>query len=244
MIVRLDIPPGQDNPSGREEILRRGLPVARRGEAIVVAGEVAGPPGLVVFDLDGTLSACEFVDAIAVRRGLGHLTRELTARAMNGEMDFSDSYTRRLEILAGTPLELVESVIRELTLAPGAAETITALKSAGVPTAIITGGYARPARAIKERLGVDFLCATELEEQGGCMTGRLAGPLLDEWGKAAALGELCAHLGIEPARAVAVGDGANDLKMLATAGLAVLYTSLPADERPALRMDLVLDFLL
>lgn len=215
--------------------LREYLPLAREGGAVVVVGEMAVTPRVVVFDLDATLIACEFVDELAARRGVAHLTRELTARAMKGGMDFRESYLRRIELLRGMPVGEIERLIEELPLAPGAERAIAALKAKGVRTAIITGGYARLGRAIQRRLGIDALYATELEERDGCLTGRLAGhltgslagDLLDGEGKVAALGDFCAQCGLTPRDAVAVGDGANDLKMLAAAGLAVLYTSAP-----------------
>ena len=226
MILHLDI--SSHDPAEREKVLREHLLCVREKGLTVVLGEAPKPVKACVFDLDATLIPCEFIDTLAARRGLEHLTRPLTARAMNGEMDFRESYTHRLEILKGTPVAEIESLIAEIPLAPGAEETIRTLKGRGIRTAIITGGYARPGRAIQSRLGIDALYATELEEADGYLTGRTAGDLLDEEGKVAALKDFCTLCGCTPCEAVAVGDGANDIKMLASAGLAILYTSLPS----------------
>ncbi len=241
MILRPDNYP--DDPRLREKLLREALGAVREGGAVVVlARSGAPPPRGVVFDLDATLLACEFVDRLAVHLGLGHLTRPLTEMAMSGAMDFRTSYLRRMEMLGGVGVDEIERLIDTLPLAPGAARTISALRRAGIPTAIVTGGYARVGRAIQRRLGIDALYATEIEERDGVMTGRAAGPLLDEDGKVEALAAFCSARGFDPAGVMAVGDGANDLKMLARAGTAVLYTSTPAAASAVLPLDSILEW--
>lgn len=221
MFLHLKTPP-------TEALLRQYLPTVRNGGEIIAVGSLSAPPRVAVFDLDATLIPCEFIDELAARRGAVHLTREQTRLAMSGETDFRSSFTRRLAVLRGTPVIETEHLIAAIPLAPGAVETVSALRAAGCRTAIITGGYARLGRAIQRRLGVDALYATELEESGGLLTGGVNGRLLDEEGKADALRDFCRKCGKTPRDAVAVGDGANDLKMLSAAGLAVLYTSMPA----------------
>jgi phosphoserine phosphatase len=240
MILRLDTT--DHDQVRREQLLREALPLVREGGATVVMENVdAPPPRVAVFDLDATLIPCEFVDLLAARRGVEHLTRELTALAMSGEMDFRTSYLRRMEILGGTPVTLVEELIETLPLAPGAAEAMVMLRAAGIRTAIITGGYARLARAIGQRLGVDAVWATELEECDGRLTGRTAGPLLDEEGQVEALVSFCAADGLSPLSALAVGDGANDLKMLSHAGRAILYTSVMRTSQETMPLDRILE---
>ena len=235
MILRLKTYP-------TETLLGQHLSLAREGATVVAIGEISMPPRVAVFDLDATLIPCEFIDVVAVHRGLAHLTRPLTVHAMSGKIDFRSSYLRRLEILRGTPIAEIESLIAGLPLAPGAARTISALQDAGCRTAIITGGYARLGRAIQKRLGIDALYATELEECDGRLTGRPVSRLLDEDGKAEAFWDFCTLNDCTPRDAVAVGDGANDLKMLAAAGLAILYTSLPAPGRTTpLSIDTILE---
>lgn len=190
------------------------------------------PPQAVLFDLDATLMACEFLDTLAGAVGLGDATHALTRAAMEGRMEFAASYRERLCLLAGTPVDRIEALIDRLPLAPGAAELIAALRRRGIRTAIVTGGYARVARAIQQRLEIDRCYATELEERDGRLTGRLAGPLLDAAAKVSALDDLCTRFGVRRAQCVAVGDGANDLPLLAAAGWGVLYTACPDHGRP------------
>jgi phosphoserine phosphatase len=246
MIVRSECV--QYDPARREETLREALGRVRQGgEAVVLRSAGNATPRVAVFDLDATLIRCEFVDMVARRRGVAHLTRELTARAMAGEVDFRDSFLRRLEILAGTPVALVDELIGEIVetaLAPGATRAIARLREAGIHTAIVTGGSARLGRAIQRRLGMDALYATPLEERDGRLTGRIAGRLLDRMEKVRALESFCAGYGLVPRDAIAVGDGANDLKMLAMAGCAVLYTSAVVPPREVCPLDALLDFAL
>ncbi len=241
MILRPDSYP--DDPAHREAFLRESLGAVREGGAVAVIARSGGePPRGVVFDLDATLLACEFVDTLADHLGLAHLTRPLTRGAMSGTIDFRSSYLRRMEMLGGVTTDQIDRLTDTLPMAPGAARTITALRRAGIPTAIITGGYARVGRAIQRRLGIDALYATEIEERHGVMTGRAVGPLMDEQGKVEALGRFCAARGLDPAEVMAVGDGANDLKMLARAGTAVLYTSCPAAGGPVEPLDVILEW--
>jgi len=153
--------------------------------------------------------------------------RRLTAEAMDGKADFRTSYARRLKLLEGTPLAVVCKVIERLPLAPGARELVDELKRRRIPTAIITGGYRRAGEAVRSRLGIDALYATELEERGEALTGELASELLDEQGKRTALEAFARRCGLAPQEIAVVGDGANDLKMLARAGTSVLYDACP-----------------
>jgi len=213
------------DPAERESVLRGHLRTVRESGGALALGVVQKPVRMVAFDLDATLIACEFLDELADMRGAAHITRGLTERAMAGAMDFRTSYLARLEILAGTPVADVDGLIERIPLAPKAAETVAALKRAGAKTAIITGAPVRLGLAVQKRLGIDALYATELEECGGRLTGRTAGPLLDEEGKAAAFREFCRGVKATPDATAAVGDGANDLKMLAAASLGVLYSA-------------------
>ncbi len=242
MILRLDN--FLQDPAEREGLLREHLFLVRESGCVVALGRLVMPPRLAVFDLDATLIPCEFVDVVAEHRGLAHFTRELTSRAMSGEMSFRESYMQRIGILRGTPVAEIERLIDGLPLASGAAKTVSALRSAGCVTAIVTGGCARLGRAVQRRLGVDALYATELEERGGVLTGNLAGKLLDEEGKSEALKELCARHDCTLGDAVAVGDGANDLRMLSRAGLAILYTSIPRAGRTIYPLDVISDLLI
>ena len=222
----------EDEPD-REALLAALLPVVRR-EGIVAALDRPGEwPRAVVFDLDSTLIRCEFIDELAAERGIAGQVRRLTAEAMDGKADFRTSYARRLKLLEGTPLAVVREVIGRLPLAPGARALMDELKRRRIPSAIITGGYRRAGEAVRSRLGIDALYATELEERGGMLTGGFASELLDEQGKRAALEDFARRCGLPLQETAVVGDGANDLKMLARAGTSVLYDACPpAPARP------------
>ncbi len=210
-------------PIDREALLRDMLATVRESGLVPALCHSGFTPQVAAFDLDSTLIPCELVDRLAECRGVGELTRHLTCEAMEGRMDFSASYTQRIALLKGMTLKEVDRVIDALPLTPGAEELFRVLKEQAVSTVLLTGGYRRAGEAVRRRLGLDALYATDLEELNGCLTGRALPPLVDEQGKAAALEAFCRLNGTSPSRALAVGDGANDLKMLATAGCAVLY---------------------
>ena len=221
----------------RYELLRALLPWARNEGAIVHLSCTERPARAFLFDLDATLTACEFLDTLADELGIGAQTRELTRTAMNGTLDFATSYRTRLQLLAGTPLDRIEALIARLPLAQGAEALCEALHRRALPTAIVTGGYARVGRAVQQRLGIGTLYATELEERDGRLTGRILGPLLDDAAKVDALDDFCARNGCEREDCAAVGDGANDLRMLAAAGHAVLYSAL--SDHPSKRITAI-----
>lgn len=224
----------------RKELLRSLLPVARRTGCMPALLKPGFRPRGFVFDLDSTLIACETIDRLAERYGIGESMRRLTARAMEGREDFRQSYARRLEMLKGMPLRTVEEEIGRLPLAPGAERLVRHLRERGAVTAIVTGGDRRAAEFIGRRLGIDDLHATELEVREGRLTGRTCTPLQDERDKAELLKSFCKRHGFSPDEVVAVGDGANDLAMLAEAGCAVLYNACPAPPAAGAPLDLLL----
>ncbi len=222
----------------REALLHDLLEPVRESGLVPALFDSGFIPQVAAFDLDSTLIPCEFVDRLAERRGVGDRTRKLTAEAMEGRMDFRTSYTQRLALLKGMTLAAVDQVIDGLPLTPGAEKLFHTLKEHKVTTALLTGGYRRAGEAVRRRLGLDALYATDLEERDGCLTGRALPPLLDERGKAEALEAFCRLNGTSPRGALAVGDGANDLKMLSAAGCAVLYRA--ASETAAQPLDCLL----
>lgn len=224
-------------------LLRELLPWAREEGAIVILSRSARPVRTALFDLDATLTTCEFLDALADELSIGDRTRELTRAAMAGETDFAESYRTRLKLFAGTPLTRIDAVIARLQLTDGAKKMFETLCQHAIPTAIVTGGDAHVGRAIQRRLGTDALYATELEEVDGKLTGQITGKLLDETAKVRALDDFCIKNGCRPAECAAVGDGANDLRMLATAGHAVLYSAMPENPSRRQSIDRILDFL-
>jgi phosphoserine phosphatase len=189
---------------------------------------------LVAFDMDSTLINIECVDEIAIAAGRGAEVAEITEAAMRGEIaDYKDSLRRRVALLAGTPVEALERIWTErLRLNDGVEAFVRACQSAGLKTLLVSGGFTFFSERIRRRLGLDFARANTL----GVAHGRLTGTLFDRpWGdivdgaeKKRVLLEVAELMGIEPAQAIAVGDGANDLPMMAAAGLSIAYHPKPA----------------
>ena len=185
------------------------------------------------FDMDSTLIAIECIDEIAALAGRGEQVAAITEAAMRGEIsDFRESLARRLALLAGQPLSLLDRVLCErLRFNPGAHELCAALKAAGLKLGLVSGGFTHFTRHVAAELGMDFVRANELEVRDGHLTGQVCmqawGDVVDGEQKRRFLLEHCALLGIEPAQAMAVGDGANDLPMMGAAGLSVAYCAKP-----------------
>lgn len=182
---------------------------------------------LIVLDADSTLLQGEVIDLLAERAGCASEVASVTAAAMAGRLDFADSLTRRLEILAGTPVSLLDSLTADLTLTPGARTLVRTLKRLGYVTAVVSGGFVQVIDPIAGELGIDHVAANTLEIRDGRLTGRLVGSVVDRAGKAAALVRFADEAGVPLARTIAVGDGANDLDMLAVAGLGIAFNAKP-----------------
>ena len=225
----------------RYRLLRALLPLTRKEGVVIALPQAASARRAMLFDLDSTLTACEFLDTLAEAAGFDDRTRRQTRAAMEGHADFAENYRERVARFAGMPVARIETIIDRLPLAAGASELFERLREAHIPTAIVTGGYARVGRAVQQRLGAEALYATELEEAGGRLTGRIAGPLLDAAAKVAALDDFCAKHQLQRCDCVAVGDGANDLQLLAAAGCGILYTACPENSEP-LPIGRLLDF--
>jgi len=182
---------------------------------------------LIVLDADSTLLQGEVIDQLAQRAGCAERVAAVTAAAMAGEIDFGDSLTRRLELLAGTDASVLGEVAAELELAPGARTLVRTLKRLGYVTAVVSGGFVQVIEPIAAGLGIDLVAANTLEVSEGRLTGRLVGPMVDRAGKASALTRFAAESGVPLSRTIAVGDGANDLDMLAVAGLGIAFNAKP-----------------
>ncbi len=178
---------------------------------------------LIVFDMDSTLVDAEILDEIAQEVGAGDDIAALTAAGMAGELDFETGLRRRVKMLAGTPVATLERIANALTLTPGSEELLLTLKEMGFKTALVTGGFSFFADRLKDRLGIDYVHANELEIQGGKLTGSVIGPVITRERKGELIGELCAAEGIPQDRCIAVGDGANDAVMLENAGLGLAF---------------------
>jgi phosphoserine phosphatase len=188
---------------------------------------------LVAFDMDSTLINIECVDEIADAAGRKAEVSAITEAAMRGEIaDYKDSLRRRVALLAGVPVQALESVYRErLRLNPGAQTLVAACQSAGLKTLLVSGGFTFFTDRVRDRLKIDFTRSNVLEVADGELTGRMVdqpwGDICDGAEKRRMLLETCNRIGCTPRQAIAVGDGANDLPMMGEAGLSVAYHAKP-----------------
>ncbi|MGL4575611.1 MAG: phosphoserine phosphatase SerB [Burkholderiaceae bacterium] len=185
---------------------------------------------LIAFDMDSTLINIESLDEIAAFAGKGKEVAAITEAAMRGEItNYKDSLRRRVAMIAGTPVTVMERVYQErLQLNPGAVELIAAAKKFGWKTMVVSGGFTFFTERIKTRLGLDFAHSNVLAEKDGVLTGELLGEIVDGEGKRMHVAAACKHIGCTMSQAIAVGDGANDLPMMRSAGLSVAYHAKPA----------------
>jgi phosphoserine phosphatase len=182
---------------------------------------------LIVLDVDSTLVRGEVIDELAARAGRAAEVARITAAAMNGELDFAESLRARVAVLQGLPVEVLDEVREHLDLTPGARTLIRTLQRLGFRCGIVSGGFSQITDPLAEALGLDFAAANTLEVVDGRLTGGLVGEIVDRAGKARALARFAAQYGIPLEQTVAVGDGANDLDMLNTAGLGIAFNAKP-----------------
>jgi phosphoserine phosphatase len=178
---------------------------------------------LIVFDMDSTLIQHEVIDEMAAVHGIGDKVKLITERAMNGELDFNGALTERVALLKGLKRKDMESIFNRLTLTPGTESFIRTVKSLGYKTAIASGGFKFFAESLKEKLGMDYAFANDLEWNGDELTGVVKGEIVNAQKKAELLETLAKKEHINLEQIVAVGDGANDLPMLARAGLGIAF---------------------
>lgn len=182
---------------------------------------------LVAFDMDSTLIQVEVIDELAKAAGVGEEVAKITEAAMRGEFDFKESLRKRLALLKGLPVTKLEEVANHLPLTEGAARLVATLNQLGFKVAIISGGFTFFGQRLKKALGVDYLFANELEIEDGKLTGNVVGEIVDAEKKAELLRHLAQEEDIAMEQVVAVGDGANDLPMLAQAGLGIAFRAKP-----------------
>ncbi|HLX49280.1 MAG TPA: phosphoserine phosphatase SerB [Streptosporangiaceae bacterium] len=211
----------------------QALRLSLASEATRQRVDVAVQPGglhrramrLVVLDVDSTFIQDEVIDLLAARAGCGEQVAKLTSAAMHGQLDFATSLRERTALLAGLGAGTIDDVRRELRLAPGARTLVRTLRRLGYKCGVVSGGFAQVIEPLAAELGIDYVAANTLEINDGVLTGRVTGPVIDRAGKAAALRRFADQAGVPVSQAVAVGDGANDLDMIAAAGLGIAFNA-------------------
>lgn len=178
---------------------------------------------LIVFDMDSTLIQAEVIDEMAKVYGVGEEVSHVTEKAMNGEIDFNEALRERVSKLEGLELKKMEEILHDLPLTPGVEDFIKTIKSLGYKVAVISGGFSYFANALKEKLGLDYAFANELKIVDGKLTGEIEGTIVNAEQKAMLTKLIAQQEGINMEQVVAIGDGANDLPMLAAAGLGIAF---------------------
>lgn len=188
---------------------------------------------LVVLDVDSTLIENEVIELIAARAGSLELVARVTERAMRGELDFAESLRERVATLAGLSVDALEEVRAQVTVTRGVPELIAAVQAAGGHVGVVSGGFHEILDPLAQQLGLNFWRANRLEVVDGVLTGRVSGPIIDGRAKADALIEWAAECGVDLEQTVAIGDGANDLAMMAIAGLSIAFDAKPVVQEKA-----------
>lgn len=207
---------------------------------------VLAKPGLLVMDMDSTAIQIECIDEIAKLAGVGEQVAAVTARAMNGELDFAQSLIARVAALQGADEEILQQILNSVPLMPGLTELVSHLKAHQWQVAIASGGFTYFTEALKQQLDLTATFANVLEIADGKLTGKVLGDIVDANTKARVVNELAAEYAIAPTQIVAIGDGANDIPMLNVAALGVAFHAKPkvqAQAKAAIRQGSLLQLL-
>ncbi|WP_033438459.1 phosphoserine phosphatase SerB [Saccharothrix sp. NRRL B-16314] len=229
--LELRVSVADDTPESDAQLRSALAEVSVRGGldiAVERAGLTRRAKRLVVFDVDSTLIQGEVIEMLAAHVGVEPQVKEITDRAMAGELDFTESLRQRVALLAGLDESVLDEVAESLELTPGARTTIRTLKRLGFRCGVVSGGFTRVIQRLVDDLALDFCAANELEVVDGKLTGRVVGDVVDRAAKAVALRRFADEQGITLAQTVAVGDGANDIDMLGAAGLGIAFNAKPA----------------
>jgi phosphoserine phosphatase len=203
---------------------KAALEAAVPGADVIVRPVGAPLPRLLIADMDSTMITCECIDELADYAGIKPEIAAITERAMAGELDFAAALAERVALLAGLSEKVIEQCLAErVRPTPGAATLVQTLRARGTRTVLVSGGFTRFAEPVAAMIGFDRAVANVLEIQGGVLIGRVLPPIVDSAVKRATLEAECAEFQISPADVLAIGDGANDVPMLRTAGLGVAY---------------------
>lgn len=201
---------------------------ARLDYAFIDAGRKLADFRLVAMDMDSTLITIECIDEIADMQGLKPQVAEITEAAMRGEIEFNESLTRRVALLKGLDAGALQRVYDErLQLSPGAENMLKAVQAAGLKTLLVSGGFTFFTDRMKARLNLDYTHANTLEVVDGKLTGKVVGGIVNADEKRATVERVCREIGAEPAQAIVMGDGANDLRMMGISGLSVAFRAKP-----------------
>lgn len=220
------ISPHPDKASALEKAL---LTARVQGEAVVV-GEVPQKVHLICFDMDATLIRMETINRIAKEVSIGKQMEELTLRAMCGEDDFRTNFLHRIKMLRGVPYSAVERIAATMPYTHGLGNLMSKLHKAGIETAVITGNFNIFGEYLKREFGFNHVFTTTPEVLDGTLTGNICGDIIDAPAKSSILKKICSEKNIPLSCTLAVGDGANDIPMLATAAAAIAYNALTARE--------------
>jgi phosphoserine phosphatase len=228
-----------DSPAVRSQIEEASLQ-ARLDATFIEPGRQLADFGLLAMDMDSTVITIECIDEIADMQGLKPQVAAITEAAMRGEIEFAESLTRRVALLEGLDAGALQKVYDErLKFSPGAEALISAAHAAGVKTLLVSGGFTFFTDRVRQRLDLDYSHANVLEVVDGRLTGKVVGGIVDAEEKKRTVERVCAELGIPARRAIVMGDGANDLKMMSVAGLSVAYRAKPVVRAQA---DVALNF--
>ncbi len=204
---------------------------------------------LIVFDMDSTLIQSEVIVEMAKVHGVGEKVHDITERAMNGELNFDQSLTERVSLLEGLNVDKLDEILRDIKLTDGVEKFLETIQKLGYKTAIISGGFLHFAKHFQKRLGIDYAFANDLMVDSGKLTGKIKGEIINAKQKAILLEMLAQQEGINLEQVVAIGDGANDLPMLAKAGLGIAFHAKEVVKKEASQhmsfgnMDSILHFL-